>query len=442
MEDTVRNRSENRYVLSALLAGVVLAGIPGCLGDLGDPDDHEISEKDSEARVKPTSCTKQKFVAAGVAAASAIPYVGTTAAVVSELIGFTSFFGGCGITMEEVMQTAKRESQRSVVDFAKSELAAIDRLIQDDQVINLAKLEARFTNVFTKIEGLANLDYTTTPAVVAAATVAMSLQFMKLQVAHFQRRGYVNETKNLAGAVIRGYLAKKSDQFNQYWNNSSVRMETTFIINPPRVDYITYGHITYPDRSTERLTKRYGTSDERQRDFAAYQQYAQSYLAGKRKAAYDELFVNSPYKTLMDTLPTMSSQATNYLSLAFRRPAAQSSNSSLAPLAVDGAMDDTRTAKTANEANPWWQVDLGLTSEGALIPFKGISFFFQKGTRRWQGVVEAFNNRNQVVWSKAIDSTIANHIYSTGNIEARYWRLRLTNGTKGLSLSEFYVWPQ
>jgi hypothetical protein len=435
----------NRRILSTMLVGVAMASIPGCVEELGSSDESDVSdvsETESEARVKPTSCTKEKFAAAGVAAASAIPYIGASLAVVSELIGFTSYLGGCGLTIEEVMRSAKIAANQAVVDFAKSELAAIDRLIQDDQVINLAKLEARFTLVFSKIEGLANLDYTTTPAVAAAATVAMSLQFMKLQVAHFQRRGYIQETKNLASVVIKGYLTKKADQFNQYWNNSSTRMETTFVINPPRVDYLTFGYITYPDKSKETLSKRYGSSDEQKRDFAAYQRYVQDYLAGKRKAAYDSLFVNSPYKTLMDTLPKMSSQANNYLSLAFRRPAAQSSNSSLAALAVDSVMDDARTAKTANEVNPWWQVDLGLTSEGALVPFKGISIFFQKGTRRWQAVVEVLNNRNEVVWSKAIDSTIATHIYSTGNVEGRYCRLRLTNGTKDLSLSEFYVWPR
>ncbi|NJM48447.1 MAG: hypothetical protein HC860_21620 [Alkalinema sp. RU_4_3] len=152
----VKKSQVGKSLLSMALVGLTLSA--GCVSELNEGGDEGSDERSDERggpalaettsaiRTRPNSdCTKQKFAQAGVTAASAIPYIGTGIAVISDLIDFTSFFGSCGVTIEDVMRISKTVANEAIISFAKSELAAIDKLIQSDQTINLPKLEARYT---------------------------------------------------------------------------------------------------------------------------------------------------------------------------------------------------------------------------------------------------------------------------------------------------------
>jgi hypothetical protein len=446
----VKKSQVGKSLLSVALIGLTLSS--SCVSDLeggGDePLDATVSEATSEIKTRPNSdCTKQKFAQAGVTAASAVPFIGTGIAVLSDLIDFTSFFGSCGVTIEDVMRISKTVANEAIVSFAKSELAAIDKLIQSDQTINLPKLEARYTTVFTKIGALADMDHTTTPIVVAAATVAMTLEMMKLKVAFNQRRGYVEEAKALAKTTIRQFLNKKKDQFNTYWNRSTAVVKGPYVY-PFAVPY-NEATITYPDGSKEVARRNYRTPTEAAQGKAAYQSDTNALLASRRKAAYDELFTNAPFQTLWNSLDRYYWEAHQHYSLAYRRPTAQSSyyippQLPTSGYAVDGYKDDRRTAATTTtEANPWWRVDLGRDTDGRAIPINGINVNFRSGTRRWRAVVELLGDDGRtVVWAGSIDSTSAGpHALTTGHKFGRYVRLRLINGDKLINLSELYVWP-
>ncbi|NJM48446.1 MAG: hypothetical protein HC860_21615 [Alkalinema sp. RU_4_3] len=121
------------------------------------------------------------------------------------------------------------------------------------------------------------MDHTTTPIVVAAATVAMTLEMMKLKVAYNQRRGYVEEAKALAKTTIRQYLNKKKDQFNTYWNKSTAVVKGPYVY-PFAVPY-NEATITFPDGSKEVARRNYRTPTEAAQGKAAYQNDTNALLA-------------------------------------------------------------------------------------------------------------------------------------------------------------------
>jgi hypothetical protein len=438
-----------RRLLATALVGLALS--TGCVEDLGDPGQpyaEVAAQVKAGPRTRPPSdCTKKNFVNAGITAVEALPYVGTPFAVLNSLIDFTSFFRSCDLTLEEVTKVAKKEANAAIIAFAKSQLKAIDKLIQDDQVINLAKLEARYTQVFTLMNALAEKSFETTAAVVAAATVAMTLEMMKLTVTYSSRKDYIKEARLLADETLPKLLANKKTQFNAYWDKSSIYQHYSYGVGG---HYETY--IVYPDGSHSKLVYlTYKKGWEEQRNAHLYNETIQ--LAAERKAASDALFANAPYQKFLNSLPAISNTAQSFRNIAFRRPTSQSSvtipNNSNGGNAVDGQYDDRRTATTWNpylpigkpDYNPWWQVDLGL-DDGRLIPIKQITVNFQKGTRRWRAMVELLNQEKKVVWSRRLDTTVGGpHYMNTASTAGRYVRVRLTDNDAYLSLSEVVVLP-
>jgi hypothetical protein len=439
MNRTILHNKRN-MMLSAALIGLTINA--GCIGEAEDQEGPSgASEVGLAAPVQPRSCDVKTWIAIGAAAARSIPRVGAAAPFVKELINLTSL-GKCGVTIEDVMKVSYKVADERIISFAKSEIAAIDELIQSDQAINLPKLEARFTAVYTKVVGLADLDYPSTPVLVSAATTALTLQMMKIQLSHYQRSPYVKETETLADVTVRGYLTKKQTQFNTYWNKSSVKIEKTFIINPPRVDYNNQGWIYLPDGTKEFFSKRYSSAQDRDNKFTADVAEANAVLAKKRKDAYDALFVNAPFAALMDSLSAIKAEAGRYYSLAYKRPSSQSSNASSstpASLANDG--DSATIAKTgATDANPWWRVDLGLTADGQPVPVGGVTITTDTSSKFAKMTIELLDSKDKVVKTITPGNQTSIAFISTFPIAyAKSVRVRLTN-EKVLPLRDIYVY--
>ena len=209
--------------------------------------------------------------------------------------------------------------------------------------------------------------------------------------------------------------------------------------------------ITYPDNTKDVYRLSYRSPSAATQGKAAFLAENQAKLAAKRQAAYDELFTNAPFQALWNSLDKYWLEADQHLSLAYKRPATQSSEGRLpmhsslissAKYAVDGLTEQFRYATTsAGEANPWWKVDLGRDTDGRAIPIKGVSVYFQPATRRWRASVEVLDDRGTKIWSRAIDSTSAAHYFDIGHVFGRYVQVRMTNNDKSLQLAEVYVWP-
>ncbi|GAB1855645.1 hypothetical protein MHTCC0001_04790 [Flavobacteriaceae bacterium MHTCC 0001] len=139
-------------------------------------------------------------------------------------------------------------------------------------------------------------------------------------------------------------------------------------------------------------------------------------------------------------------QATN---IALNKPTQQSStvNNNHSSFAVDGNYSNGSISETNNEANPWWQIDLGSSFDVSLIKLYNRTDSFQDRLANFYVFVADTDLSNRS-FSDVVSDCSVTHIYVTdavvsqlnipGNISGRYIKIQLAE-TNALSLAEVEV---